>query len=173
MTDQEITTTTNLLKKLPAGFLPYPIFEQMARIMALPVVEFIPLRRSESGVEVLLIDRGPDDPIWPNALHTPGTVIRATDLNHGADNQIAFERIIHDELHDTNVGEPHSFGNVLHESKRGIEQAQLYWIEVTGEPQVGTFYGTQSLPANLIDSQRDFIISAARDFETFYKGDSV
>jgi hypothetical protein len=169
MNDQEITETVNLLKKLKPGFLPYPIFEQVARIAALPVVEMIPLRLQQNGeIEVLLIDRGPKDPLWPNMLHTPGTIIRADDLHTGeAHDWKAFQRIFHDELKDTELGAPHYVGSIFHQSKRGAEQAQLYWVEVTGVPQVGGFYPVAKLPETLIDSQLTFIRHAAEVFKEY------
>ncbi len=166
LTKKEVIELAELLKKLEPGFLPYQVFEQVARIVALPVVEFIPLRQSPDGsVEVLLIDRGPADPLWPNMLHTPGTIVRADDLHKGLSHGWqAFERIMRDELKDTKVGEPQYFGSIFHDSKRGSEQAQLYWIEVIGEPRVGRFYDVDELPGSLIDSQSAFIAQAAKDF---------
>jgi hypothetical protein len=169
MNRDEVTQATDLLRKLAPGFLPYPIFEQIARLVALPIVEFIPLRLSESdGVDVLLIHRPDDDPLWPGMLHTPGTVVRATDLHQGKqDDWLAFERILHDELKDTSIGAPHYVGSMFHDSKRGAELAQLYWVEVIGEPAVGKFYNAYSLPSSLIDSQRAFIDLAASNFQQY------
>ena len=165
MTDADMRAVANLLKSLEPGFLSYPIFEQIARLVTLPVIEFIPLRQNEERTEVLLIQRAADDPFWPDMLHTPGTVIRATDLHRPEDdNWGAFQRILHDELLDTEVSVPHYVGSIFHASKRGTEQAQLYWIEVMGEPRVGTFYDVTELPASLIDSQVTFIQQAAKDF---------
>lgn len=166
MTQDEIERTTALLKKLQPGFLPYPIFEQIARLVALPIVEFIPLRMNAiNEIEVLLIDRGPDDPLWPNALHTPGTVIRATDTNKGErDSWSAFDRIIHDELQGTEISNPHYVGSILHDSRRGTEQAQLYWVEVLGRHKAGHFYRVNELPSELIESQVRFIILAAESY---------
>jgi hypothetical protein len=166
MNQDDIQKTRDLLKKLEPGFLPYPIFEQLARIAALPVVEFIPLRLGQHvQVEVLLLDRGPDDPFWPNMLHTPGTIVRATDLHKGEPHDWqAFERIVQDELKNTKVRGPHYVGSMFHDSKRGVEQAQIYWIEVIGEPNVGTFYDAAALPDKLIQSQKAFIAQAVDNF---------
>lgn len=168
MDDADIRQTAEQLKKLPAGFVPYPIFEQIARIVALPILEIIPLRRADDGrTEVLLIERAADDPLWPGALHTPGTVIRATDVHTGEtpQNWQALERVLRDELMDTKVGPPQYVGSLLHESKRGVEQAQLYWVEVLDEtPKAGAFYDVNDLPAKLIDSQTRFIQLAAQKF---------
>jgi hypothetical protein len=113
-----IEQTASMLSKFEPGFLPYPVFEQIARLVALPIVEFIPLRLKDNKVEVLLIDRDKDDPYWPNMLHTPGTVIRSTDLNQKHINWLAFERILGDELNDTKISSPHYVGSILHQSNR-------------------------------------------------------
>lgn len=167
MQDKEIHAIATALSKFEPGYLPYPIFEQVARIAALPVVEFIPLRIVNGTVEVLLLDRGPDDPIWPNMLHTPGTIVRATDFN-GESRTVwpAFGRILHDELNDSLLGQPQFIGSILHKSKRGVEQAQLYSVEVFGEPKAGRFYSTTELPESLIESQLIFITEAAKKFNS-------
>jgi hypothetical protein len=167
MNNSEVEQVANSLKKLPAGFVPYPIFEEIARIIALPILEIIPLRKDNNGsVEVLLIERGEDDPLWPGTLHTPGTVIRATDVHQiGKNNWPALQRILNDELNGTAVGPLQYFGSMLHASKRGVEQAQLYWVNVTEEPRTGKFYPVNNLPSQLIDSQTDFIRLAAEKFK--------
>ena len=163
MTDPDIQKTTALLRKLKPGFLPYPIFEQVARLVALSIIEFVPLRTVGGVAEVLLLQRAADDPLWPGALHTPGTIIRATDLSPDKySTWPAFQRILHDELRGTAVSDPHYVGSLLNKSKRGVEQAQLYWVEVLGEPKIGDFYPLNNLPADLIKSQLVFIQEAAR-----------
>jgi hypothetical protein len=141
------------LSKLPAGFQPFDIFVQLARIVALPIIEFVPLRRRGSLVEVLLLERPADDKFWPSMLHTPGTVIRATDDSL----ENAFRRIIEDELASTAVGKPVFVQNKLIKSLRGTEVSQIYWLEVTGQPSVGMFYNVAELPTNMLAPQREFI----------------
>lgn len=163
--DQQIQYIADQLKQFEPGFLPYPIFEQVARIVVLPIVEFVPLRKNGDDVEVLLVKRPDNDPIFPGMEHTPGTVIRATDANDGQqDSWPAFKRILEDELAGTETGNPHYIGSVFHHSKRGAEQAQIYWVEVTGNPKVGSFYTIKDLPETLIQSQRKFIELATQDF---------
>ncbi len=166
MNEADIQKTADLLKQLDPGFLPYPIFEQIARLVALPIVEFIPLRVRDGVCEVLLIARPEDDPLFPGLLHTPGTVVRATDVHKGEqDDWQAFKRILEEELIDTKVSQPCYVGSIFHESKRGAEQAQLYWVEVLGEPGVGTFYPLNTLPDNLMESQLSFIELASQSFQ--------
>lgn len=165
LSDEQVARLAVALEQLEPGFLPRPIFDQIARLITLPVVEFVPLRRGSEGVvEVLLLKRPDDDPFWPGLLHTPGTIVRATDLRPEADNEQAFNRIAHDELKDTKISRPHFVGSMLHKSKRGTEQAGLYWVKVTSDPQIGEFYLVDNLPPGLIDSQVVFIRAAARDF---------
>jgi hypothetical protein len=170
MDDEAIKQAADLLANFEPGFLPYPVFEQIARLVALPIVEFVPLRKNGSSVEVLLVERTADDPFWPGLLHTPGTVIRATDLSDGKqENWPAFQRILEDELKGTKVSSPHYVGSIFHRSKRGVEQAQLYWVEVLEDPKVGKFYSTYELPGGLIESQVSFIIEAVRHFEQQFR----
>lgn len=165
--EQQIAT---LLKGYKPGFLPYPIFEQIARLVAMPIVEFIPFRQQDGQIEVLLIARPQDDVLWPGLLHTPGTVVRATDIqNESGQMWTPFKRILHDELLDTEVGSPHFVGSQLHLSKRGAEQAQIYWVEVQGAPLVGSFYPVTSLPTTLIDSQISFINQAVSSYQVWLK----
>jgi len=166
MTEDEIFQTADLLGKLEPGFLPLPIFEQVARLVALPVLELVPFRWHGDAVEVLLIQRSSDDPLWPGMWHTPGTVVRATDLytDDGKD-WAPFNRLMHDELKETPIGKPRFVASLLHQSKRGVEQAQVYWVEVLGEAHTGQFFPLPNLPDNLIASQRKFIEEAITSFK--------
>jgi hypothetical protein len=158
----EIEQLTQLLKKLEPGFLPLDVFMQIARLTVLSIIEFVPMRMNDGKVEVLLLSREADDPLWPNELHVPGTVIRPTDTEGNI--YKAFERILNDELKGTESSSPHYVGSNLHPSKRGMEQAQIYWVEVTGEPTIGQFHVVDELPSNVIESQLNFIKLAAKSF---------
>lgn len=165
MNKREETELVRLLNKLEPGFLPYDIFIEFARLAVLSVIEFVPLRRNKDGViEVLLLPRDENDAIWPGQIHTPGTVTRPTDTDERL-YELAFERIVSEELKGTKVSEPWFVKNILNKSKRGTENAQIYWVEVQAEPAVGEFYAVDSLPKNLIDSQQDFIRLAAGSFK--------
>ena len=163
LSEDEIKTLTGLLSKLEPGFLPFDVFVEIARLVVLSIIEFVPLRLNEKGeIEILLLSRGPDDPIWPNELHVPGTVIRPTDTEDKI--YLAFERILKEELQDTKTSNLHYVGSNLHPSKRGMEQAQIFWVEVLDEPTTGHFYATEQLPDNLMESQRKFIQEAIASF---------
>lgn len=168
LSESEQQQLVNLLSRLEPGFLPYEIFIQIARLAVLSIIEFVPLRLNKDGaVEVLLLSRGEDDPIWPTALHTPGTVIRPTDTEGKM--YRAFERITLEELAGTKVSNPHFVGSQLQKSERGTEQAQIFWVEVLGEPSVGQFYAVENLPDNLIQAQLKFIKLAATSFVKYRK----
>lgn len=166
MTPAEKVLLLDLLEKLEPGFLPYEVFKQFARIMALPIAELVPLRVNEYGeVEVLLLERARTDDIWPGELHVPGTVIRATDENW----EQAFRRIRSDELNGLSISTPRFVETVIHQSKRGTEVAQVYWVEVTEAPSIGKFYEAGALPANLMASQKDFISQAVEHYRASQK----
>lgn len=49
----------SLLSALKAGFLPYEVFVEIARLVVLSIIEFVPLRLNEKGeTQVLLLSRG-------------------------------------------------------------------------------------------------------------------
>jgi hypothetical protein len=128
-----------------------------------PIVEIVPMRVSREGkIQVLLVEREISDPIWGGMLHTPGTVIRASDTR--ANNADAFERILEGELSNVPASKPVFVENVFHEVKRGKEQVQVYYVEVTGEPVSGRFYDADALPENVVDSQLGFISHAVASF---------
>src|ERR1700722_3027250 len=97
LNETELTVVVESLKKLEPGFLPYPLFQEMARLIALPIVDVVPVRRGQNGrIEVLLTQRKSYDAFWPNMWHNPGTVVRATDED--SDYVDAARRVFRDEL---------------------------------------------------------------------------
>lgn len=162
MNKQEEKHLVELLSKLEPGFYPLEIFLQFARLSVLSIVEFVPLRIHNGKTEILLLKRPEHDEIWQGEVHTPGTVVRPTDTEGGS--YQAYERIEKEELLGTKVSSGHFVGSIFHPSKRGMENAQVFWVEVIGDPKVGKFYDTDNLPENLMDSQRGFIAEAIRNF---------
>lgn len=161
---QEQKKLVALLRRVSTGFLPFDIFIEIARLAVLSIIEFVPLRISDKGeVEVLLLSRGSDDPIWPSELHTPGTVIRPGDTEGKI--YKAFERISKEELKGAKISPPYYVGSQLQKSKRGTEQAQIFWVEVIGPPKTGTFHPADNLPHNLIKAQEKFIKLAVESFK--------
>ena len=164
LTSEEVDAVANVLKRLKPGFLPLPIFLEVARLTVTPIVEVVPLRLGSGGkVEVLLTQREGNDPTWAGLLHTPGTVVRASDEEGGYKD--AFKRIFEGELAGTTIiGEPVLVGGVLHKVKRGMEASQIYWAEVSGESRQGIFYPVDQLPENIIDAQVEFVRNAAKHY---------
>lgn len=163
ITDGEIAEVSRLLGKLQPGFLPFDVFHQVTRLWVSSIVEFVPLRRTQDGrIEVLLLPRADDDPVFPGTLHTPGVVVLATDaLGSYRD---AFERLLRTELPGAKTSEPVYVMNSFHSSGRGTESANIYWVEMQSEPTMGAFYDIEHLPGNLIPYQLGFIAQAAQHY---------
>jgi hypothetical protein len=161
--NEEIAQAASVLARLQPGFLPKEIFEQYTRLCTTPIVELVPLRQSTAGVEVLLLKRPADDPVWPNMLHTPGTVLRSTDVAGGL--ELALRRIYESELQITPQREPVFSGTIFHQVDRGAELASVYWLDLTDQTvEAGTWYSLSDLPDNLVASQLEFIKNSANAF---------
>jgi hypothetical protein len=159
--DKELVKRLSVLKP---GFLPYEVFIQIARLVALPIVELVPFRKNSRGeAEVLLLARSKNDEIWPDKLHSPGTVLRADDAEQGIDT--AFQRIQTDELAGTRLGDPVFVMTQFYQSSRGAEYAQIYFAKVQEEPRAGAFYPIGRLPENIVPEQVGFIKKAAESFQ--------
>lgn len=129
----------------------------------MPIVEIVPLRLVDGKVEVLLLEREAGDPFWPGKVHTPGTVVRASDYTDGSLDKV-FARLLQGELEGTKTTLPHFAFNIFHDSGRGREVSQIFWVEVLDEPKVGMFYPAENLPENLARIQLDFIPQTVSDF---------
>lgn len=154
--DAEIEDAAAILARLQPGFLPPAVFQQLARLSVVSILELVPLRvNSERGtIEVFLLARDDSDPVWPGMLHTPGSVIRPTDVGNGL--EAVLQRLFATEL----AIEPvpmHFVTTILHDSGRGAESAQIYWAELTETPQAGSYYPVDALPESFIASQHDFL----------------
>ena len=166
VSDEELATVQTVLAKLEPGFLPLPIFLQTTRLTVTPVVEIVPLRQQGETIQVLLIERdGSNGSLWPpHTLHTPGTVIRATDqlADPYAD---AFRRILGGELQGAATAAPPQYVQTLfHHSGRGMELAQIFFVAITGDPATGSWHDADALPAATMRSQLDFIAAAVQRF---------
>jgi hypothetical protein len=153
------------LSNLQPGVLPFDIFHAIARLMVMPIIEVVPLRRGPEGrVEILLLKREANDPVWPRQLHVPGTVVRASD--EAGSFRDALTRVLEGELKQVEVGEPVLVKNILHHSGRGMEASQVFWVEVRGEAGKREFYDAEHLPDTIVKSQLDFIPDAIAHFKT-------
>lgn len=160
LSEEEIKTLADLLSKLGPGFLPAPVFYQIARLTVTPTIQIVPLHYELGGkIDVLLLPRDQNDPIWPGKLHVPRTVVRAND-----DAASPFVRIIGEELANTPVSQPVFVKNVFQHSGRGMEASQIYCVAIEGQPKVGELYDVKKLPGNLMESQLGFIPAAVETF---------
>lgn len=163
---EELSMAADVIARLPKnGLWPKELFYAVAERVVMPIVEIVPLRRVDNSTEVLLLKRPDDDPNWPGQLHTPGTVLRTTDLDGGG-MQSAFDRIAQDELHMSLPTEPQLVGYDFHPVDRGPEMATVFSLDLSGvEDVTGAWYGAEALPQNVVGTQREFIARAVQSFE--------
>ena len=165
--EKEIRDAAHTLSKLPKGFLPKELFEQVTRIVVTPIIEVVPLRKVTGGsTEVLLLRRERNDPAWPGMQHTPGTVLRSTDVNDGFGS--AFSRIMVTELGLTEEKQPNPqpVTTIFHEVNRGAELANVFFVDLTGVDTVtGSWHPVDQLPEDLVETQLGFIVDSVNKFE--------
>jgi hypothetical protein len=159
----EVHDVVNGLSKLDPGVLPFEIFHAVTRLVATPIVELVPIHLNEDGKpEILLLRREADDPVWPNQLHIPGTVVRGSDEEGSFKD--AFSRISK-ELGGLVLENPTLVRNIIHHSGRGMEVSQIYWADIGGiEPGQGEFFAADDLPGEIVQSQLDFIPEAVAHY---------
>lgn len=163
LSDNEIKEVVKDLAKLEPGLLPFEIFHAVTRLVATPIIEVVPIRLNKNNEpEILLLSREPDDPVWPNQLHVPGTVIRGSDTEGSFDD--AFNRVSK-ELGGVTLKNLHLVKNIFHHSGRGMEVSQIYWADLTDtDVTTGEFFSADSLPKNIVQSQLDFIPDALANY---------
>jgi len=160
LTEDEASNLVGLLKKCEPGKLPSNVFEAVAKVAVYPAIEFVLLRHTVEGIETLLFQRSPDDPVWPSLFHTPGTVLRPTDKSL----EDAISRLSSDELGGVALSEKHFTGVHFNKYLRGNSIGIEYWLEVSGIPPKGRFYNINDLPQDFIAEQKDLLARAARAF---------
>lgn len=147
---EEIQQAAGTLRRLPRGFLPNPIFIEVARLVVTPTIELAPLRLTDNEhVEIFLTKRPENDPHWPGGWHIPGTVIRSTDRED--DFSSAFDRVRSDELGTglEFVSEPQLVGIKFWDVARGRELDMMHYVEVKADNGVnltGKFFDSDHLP---------------------------
>lgn len=166
MSEEENAQLVKLLSKCKPGELSPEVFESIARVAVYSAVEFIPLRYNKGKIQVLLFQRPADDITWPNMLHTPGTILRPTDITFDS----AFSRLYQEELIGLKTSEPLSIGYYLSINDRGRCLLLEYILDVkTKNPAVGEFYDIDNLPINLISDQKASIERAVEIFKAMKK----
>ncbi|HWZ65486.1 MAG TPA: hypothetical protein VNX65_01665 [Patescibacteria group bacterium] len=161
LSDAEIAQTEQLLSRLEPGYIPHALFMEFYRLTPAPIMQIIPLRRDSNGdIEVLMIQRAPDEPFLPNIWHNPGTVLRANDTY-----ETSVSRLLDDELQGVKVTKGPIFAtNLFHQSPRGSEIVQLYWIEID-KPMYGTFWPLDKLPKYILESEIPVIHEAVKYYK--------
>jgi len=154
LTPQQITTCTTILEQLEPGFLPLEIFNQIARLVRLPVVDVVPIKHQGPDLNIGLLKRETNDLWWPNMWHLPGTVFRSTDTLDGA-----IKRLLDDELLVQKSSTPIFRGFSVQQSKRGAEVVFIYTIEdcLFKENAPIEWFPVGKLPKDLISSERKVI----------------
>lgn len=169
ITQQEIDTVVDILKKLPPGRLPLKIFHQIARLVATPTIELYAFRRHNNKLQILLTEREDSDPHWNGLWHVPGSVILSTDKTSSFDD--ALNRVIDGEFGSPKIKGEAAFVKFLsHIGNRGTEIVFIYMLEIVGEPVLGTFYDVDDLPENLAEYREKYIPEVAEVFISSYKG---
>jgi hypothetical protein len=153
LNDEELQQLVELLSQLEVGKLPLPVFHQLARLMVLPAVEVIPLRLDDAGQPwVLLTQRDKDDPIWPLQWHTPGRILRPSDVDGSGTYATAIHNLVEAEFPGVMQGEVRFVEIEFRTVARGAESAALHWMEVGKDaPQAGEFFRVAELPPNTIE----------------------
>lgn len=143
-----------LLGHLEPGFLPQEIFGQVARLVRLPMVDLIPIRREGWSRSIGLVQRDEDDTWWPGMWHLPGTHLRSTDTL-----QSAFARLRKEELHLVRSGIPTFCGVSIHSSTRGAEVVLIYIIEQCFFKKNSSvkWFPVNSPPKNFIKSEMNVV----------------
>ncbi len=164
ITQKEINQVVNILSKLEPGYLPQEIFYQFTRLYVTPIIELVPIRKTDTGeIRVLTIEREADDPHWPGLIHTPGTVLRAND--ESVEN--ALNRIQNKELKGMMFEIKPIFVHYdFHRVNRGMELALVYVTEYSKSIEGSVEVDPANFPENLVDTQINFIQKAIEHHET-------
>lgn len=65
-TPEEVEVAAELLSKVQPGYLPFPIFKEISRLVVRSSIELVPFRTRNGKTEVFLTQRPQDDHYWPN-----------------------------------------------------------------------------------------------------------
>lgn len=143
----------DFLKELEPGFLPLPIFEQIARLVRLPIVDVIPIKKVENKIFVGLLKRPSDDLWWPDAWHLPGTIFRSTDTL-----KTAQWRLINEEI-KAKEGKINYVNFLVHQSERGTELILIYKMEncLLANNSPINWFQEDKLPVKMIESEKKVI----------------
>ncbi len=170
LTDIEIKDIAEKLKKLKPGFLPFDLFYQFNRLKVTITIEIVPLCLDPDGnINVVLFNRGPNDPWWPNLYHTPGTCLIDGDIPIEDEWGLpikAFERLKQTELKEINlIGQPKFINNLSHQTNRGPESVHVYIQEVNYQSAKPYLFLVSQLPENILNHQINMIKKCGEIFK--------
>jgi len=164
-TEAEIELAASILSRLPGGFLPLPIFHEVARLVTTPTMEVAPMRMAANGIaEILLTYR--NDKHW-QGWHIPGTVIRSTDEPDSF--HTGFQRVLTEELNGsvTYLTEPQYVNQKFWDVARGRELDAVHFVEVSvaDESQLpGTFFAVNAIPEDTVEHHKIMIPEIAEAY---------
>ena len=107
---------------------------------AMTAIEVIIVREVDAKLQVLLTERPSDDPDWPCLLHSPGTMLRNSDVDSTHKYTKAFERILRETGLNRFGHEPVLVDTFPTPTKRGAENSVVFMTTITDEPIFGEFY---------------------------------
>lgn len=162
LTDSEEKELLDLLSKVGTVFS-YNFFNLIAERFVMIPVEAVTLRKKGDKIQVLLLEREEKDSVWGGLLHSPGTILRASDVNDDKSYKNAFLRLEEREIGNKFSKEPIFLRNWFHRVKRGVENAMIFVCTIEGEPKNGQFYNIDDLPENVVETQIEFIKYAAQE----------
>jgi hypothetical protein len=186
--DEQNELAAERLSRLEPGFLPRPIFGQLARLAVLPTYEFAAVRPTKDSFEIALKQRksNSDTPDWwEGKWHVPGTVPLASDEYPDPENETDFS-VIRDRLIATEFGgaielidDPRPLPPVLRAGIRGKEQtvrelALVRQLPETDLPKTTRFFEVRNILSNppdggLVDSHDRLIRTVAEHYEKHYR----
>jgi hypothetical protein len=156
-TPAEIGQAAEVISRIESP-IPTPVFTEMARLVATPLIELIPFKIIEGKLHVRMIPRPEGDIVWPGMVHVPGSAFRP-----GEGLEDVFERLFQGELDGANVPEINYAGMRWHRGERGHEMAWVchYLENEETSSRVGEFYPIDDLPKNAVESQLPMIYAVA------------
>lgn len=149
-----------LLKTInPKKPLGTKLFNAVARLTVTPTLEAVILREGGGGVEVLLVQRSPNDASFPNMWHVPGTVIRP-----GETFEASLKRMAESELGaQIESYEMVGLTNNLVEP-RGHFISPIMLVKLKQEPKIGKWLNVKNLDETVIDFHKNLIIPTVLEY---------
>jgi hypothetical protein len=132
--------------------LPQWYFFALEQIALLSAYELLVTKQTAAGLEILLIKRPDNDPVWPNLWHFPGTILRLYDSEPKIFARLAVELGM-----ESLPAKPKFVTTVIQDNGRGRHLHVFWRLEVAAETQfsTGQFFSIDQLPTDLIAYQRE------------------